>query len=104
MEHINRCHEGLYSAILTAEEQDILSVIPPSGRDEWLLRVWCAKESVSKALGRGMIGGPLNLAVLKIDLETKEVSLALTGEMAMQMPAYAGMTYMAHTRRDGDFV
>lgn len=104
MEHISRCHEGLYSVILTAEEQDILSVIPPLDREEWLLRLWCAKESVSKALGRGMIGGPLNLTVQKIDVETTGVSLVLTGEMARQMPAYAHTTFMAHTTRNEDFV
>ncbi|MEP9411407.1 MAG: acyltransferase domain-containing protein [Candidatus Brocadia sp.] len=104
MERVGRNHEELERVTLSAKERALLSAVPASKRAEWFLRLWCAKEAVAKALGRGMIGGPLNLIIHKIKAETGEVSLALTGEFARQLPAWAGMIFTACTRCEGDYI
>lgn len=104
MERVGWNHKGLERVTLSAQEQTLLSALPISKREDWLLRLWCAKEAVSKALGRGMIGGPLNLIVQKIEAVTCEVSLTLTGELAQQLIDYKAMDFIAYTRRDDDFI
>lgn len=37
------------------------------GRAEWLTRLWCAKEAVSKALGTGLLGQPRSFAIDAVD-------------------------------------
>jgi len=32
-----------------AKEQALLATLPAAIREEWLLRLWCAKEAVGKA-------------------------------------------------------
>ncbi|MCF6153685.1 MAG: acyltransferase domain-containing protein [Candidatus Brocadia sp.] len=104
MEPVGQNHEGLERIALSSKEQTLLSAVPVSKREQWLLRLWCAKEAVAKALGRGMTGNPLNLFVQKIDAESGEVSLALSGELARQLNDYKDMSFTAYTRHDGDFI
>jgi phosphopantetheine--protein transferase-like protein len=104
MEQVGQNHEGLERVTLSPKERTLLRAVPIPKREEWLLRLWCAKEAVAKALGRGMTGNPLNLIVQKIDAEPGEVSLALSGELARQLNDYKDMSFTAHTRHDGDFI
>lgn len=103
VEHIGRSRAGLERVALTAEEQVLLSTIPASRREEWLLRLWCAKEAVAKALGRGM-GSPLNLIVQELKVETGRVDVELAGELARQFPDSAGMLFTSCTGCEGDLV
>jgi phosphopantetheine--protein transferase-like protein len=103
VEHIGRSRAGIERVALTAEEQVLLSTIPASRREEWLLRFWCAKEAVAKALGRGM-GSPLNLIVRELKVETGRVDVELAGEMARQFPDSAGMLFTSCTGCEGDLV
>ncbi|WP_222565865.1 4'-phosphopantetheinyl transferase family protein [Novilysobacter antarcticus] len=41
----------------TAAEADVLASLPPAHRESGFLRLWCAKESVLKAHGRGLAFG-----------------------------------------------
>ncbi len=104
MERVGQKHEGLERMALTKNEQALLSGVQASRREEWLIRLWCAKESVAKALGRGMAGGPNSLVVQGLEEETGRVSLALMGELARQLPTYANRLFNAYTRHEGDFV
>jgi phosphopantetheinyl transferase len=61
-------------------------------RDEWLTRVWSAKESVAKALGTGLEGNPRRFEVLE----------AAGERLLVKTPD--GRRVWADTRRDGDFV
>lgn len=104
MEQVGRNHEGLERVTLSAQEQALLSAVPLSKREEWFLRCWCAKEAVTKALGRGMMGGPLNLIIHTIAVETGEISLTLTGDLVKQLPDYANKIFTACTRYEDDSV
>ncbi len=45
---------------------DELSLVPSGSRDEWLTRMWCAKEAAGKAAGTGLAGNPKGLKITNI--------------------------------------
>jgi phosphopantetheine--protein transferase-like protein len=100
VEPLNRDHEGLEEIAFTAEEGTHLSAVPPSKRTEWLLRLWCSKEAVAKALGRGFMGNPRNLVVEEVDLESGQVNLRVTGQLARELRDYADKSLTAYTGCD----
>jgi 4'-phosphopantetheinyl transferase len=51
----------------TAAERDWLQLQRPDLRDESFLRLWCAKEAVLKAHGRGLVFGLDKLAFAQVD-------------------------------------
>ena len=46
-----------------------LALLPPGNRDEWLTRLWCAKEAVGKSRGTGLAGSPKALALENVEGE-----------------------------------
>jgi phosphopantetheinyl transferase len=63
-----RAH-GFAQAAFTAAEQELLEQLSPNATDEWLLRIWCAREAAGKALGTGLTGGATAPRVSAIDVE-----------------------------------
>ncbi len=104
VEPIGRRQEGLEQAALSMEESALLAELSPGRREEWLLRLWCAKEAVSKALGRGMVAGPHNLVVRNLHVESGRVTMGLVGELASELPAFAGTIFTAYTGMEDNFV
>ena len=51
-----------------------VALIPSADRDEWLTRIWCAKEAVGKRRGTGLEGRPRDLVVTGIDGERLRVA------------------------------
>jgi phosphopantetheinyl transferase len=45
------------SAALSEPERNLLGQACDDQADEWLLRLWCAREAAGKALGTGLGGG-----------------------------------------------
>ena len=60
-------HEGLAEGGFASTEIALLKNCPEEERNDWLLRLWCAKESVGKVLGIGLMGDPLNYLVRRVD-------------------------------------
>jgi phosphopantetheine--protein transferase-like protein len=90
---------------LTIEERNRLSIsVNSNDKEEWLLRLWCAKEAVAKALGGGMQGSPLNLVVEALQPETGQVEVSLAGELRRRHPEFAGAVFHAHTGRESSFI
>ena len=104
MEYVTAEQEGLEKLALSSKEELLLSVIPSSKKAEWVIRLWCAKEAVAKALGCGMAGGPWNLAVQERELETGQVNMKLAGQLARQMPEFADRLLTAYTGCEDDLV
>lgn len=104
IERVDQSCAGLETGILDAKEQALFSAIPASERDEWLLRLWCAKEAVAKAIGRGMAGGPLNLVVQELGPSTGTVAVVIAGQLARQLPICADKLLNAYTGREGILV
>jgi len=61
--------QGFAQAAFTAAEQELLEQLSPNATDEWLLRIWCAREAAGKALGSGLSGGATAPRVSAIDAE-----------------------------------
>jgi phosphopantetheine--protein transferase-like protein len=89
---------------LTSQERHLLATNAPSNKEEWLLRFWCAKEAVAKALGEGMQGSPLNLVVQTLEAETGRVEVGLTGELSRKRPELAGTIFHAYTESESSLV
>lgn len=104
VERVDQNLDNVARIALTQKERLLLSPVPASRRNEWLLRLWCAKEAVAKALGRGMASGPLSLEVQNIEENVGNVDIMLVGEVARQLPGYADMALPAYTGREGAYV
>jgi malonyl CoA-acyl carrier protein transacylase/phosphopantetheinyl transferase len=104
LEPMGRRHEGLERAAFTATEQALLAALPEAMREEWLLRLWCAKEAVGKALGRGMAAGPCTLVVEELEVESGRLIVGLRGEMVEQLPTLVGRSFETHSGREGDLI
>jgi phosphopantetheinyl transferase len=72
-------HDGLAEGGFASAETLLLDDVSPHERNDWLLRLWCAKEAVGKALGLGLMGNPLNYVVLRIDRARRSVDVETTG-------------------------
>jgi phosphopantetheinyl transferase len=79
---------------LTAGEHQLLNGMPQSIRAEWLLRLWCAKGAVSKALGRNFAGEPRSVRILSLDPQTGVVGATDA----------SGESLLSYTTRDGIYV
>jgi phosphopantetheine--protein transferase-like protein len=86
------------------EEKNLISSVSGAGSGEWFLRIWCAKEAVAKALGKGLMGMPGGLMARQLDPKTGVVSLELSGKFAQQLPQLSGKCLSAHTLRDDDLI
>lgn len=75
-----------------------------AGRPERGLRLWCAKEAVAKALGRGLMGNPMNLETQAVDAGWTRIDLAVAGSLARALPNRVGRPVSAHISVAGDLV
>ena len=55
-----------------------------------LIRFWCAKEAVSKALGTGIRYSPRELVAESFDVATGEISVALDGQWLDAFKVFKG--------------
>jgi phosphopantetheinyl transferase/malonyl CoA-acyl carrier protein transacylase len=70
--------EDLTRGVFTPEEHELAA---RSGEGPVaILRFWCAKEALSKALGTGIRYSPSDLRVREMDVATGTLSLAVTGQ------------------------
>ncbi|HEY0385474.1 MAG TPA: polyketide synthase dehydratase domain-containing protein, partial [Pyrinomonadaceae bacterium] len=104
VEPLGRVREGFESVAFTHEERGLLDAQDDSLREEHILRLWCAKEAIAKALGRGMIGGPGGLTAKHFEAHTGIVTMALSGEMAKQFNELGDMRLTAYTAREGNLI
>ena len=98
IERLDRQFRDLEDVAFTREETELLSCL--GDRREWILRLWCAKESVAKAIGLGLMGRPTALVVTHADPETGAVQLTVSGELA----AYCPQLVDASTLREHDLI
>ena len=101
---IGSANDAVERGALTGEEAQLLTEVPPEARSEWVLRMWCAKEAIGKALGRGMAGTPLNIVTRALDVEREDICVALAGSLARNFPEHSDELLVARTGRDGEIV
>jgi phosphopantetheine--protein transferase-like protein len=96
---------GFAEVAFDAEELEILHGLPPDLREEWVLRAWCAKEAVGKAMGRGLVEGPRSLRVAGIDSVSEAILVRPSGRLIAALPNPASYPdFVVSTRRYGDLV
>ncbi|MCW3017841.1 MAG: acyltransferase protein [Solirubrobacterales bacterium] len=84
---------GFQQAALNEAERRLLEPLPADAAEEWLLRVWCAKEAAGKALGTGLGGGSHAPHACAIEIDSELVELDA-----------AGRRLLAWTLREGDLI
>jgi phosphopantetheinyl transferase len=103
VERLGTTREGFEIGAFTSEERGLLSQ-NGSLREEQAMRLWCAKEAVAKALGRGLMGGPRGLLAQRLDARKGIVELTVSGTMAKEFPELRGINLTAFTLREGDLI
>lgn len=88
----------------SAAEITCLPAGSPEERAEWILRAWCAKEAVGKALGSGVPHNPRELAVASCDASAGTVTLNARGGTLREAGAGEGESLRAVTFRRGTHV
>ncbi len=104
IEQVRQRKPGFNRIVFDVEEQSILDSLDESIKEEWQTRLWCAKEAVAKALGRGLIEGPQSLSVRELDSDTGVVGVVLGGKLAELFPEFTGARIIVYTLRDGDYI
>lgn len=104
IERIRLRSKGFEKLAFNPEEKKLIAAQGVSDSAEWALRVWCAKEAVAKALGRGLPGGPRDLTVRNLDRRTGSVALEISGKLAVEFPHLTGKVLKAYSFLEGDFV
>ncbi len=104
IERVRPFEESFQVAAFSGEELGLLDSVSDLPRDEWVARLWCAKEAVGKALGRGLAQGPRSATVQALDPGTGRVEVLLGGGLAEQFPDLAGARLVVYTAREGDWL
>jgi len=104
LENVHQRRENFESIAFSGDERDLLSALESAIRQEWALRMWCAKESVGKALGRGLSAGMQAFHITGLEPANGLIHLELRAGALEQFPRLRGQTLAAHTLREGDFV
>jgi acyl transferase domain-containing protein/phosphopantetheinyl transferase len=70
---------GFAEAALSEAERHLLDALPADSEQEWLLRLWCAREAAGKAIGSGLGGGSGAPCVSAIDTKSEVVLVDVAG-------------------------
>jgi phosphopantetheinyl transferase len=81
VERVGRTRPDFERAAFTPAERALLDALP-AARDEWALRLWCAKEAAVKALGRGFVNGPGDAVATAVDTASGLVDVIPAGALA----------------------
>jgi phosphopantetheine--protein transferase-like protein len=101
IESVGRAAEHFEKIAFREEERQMLSRLSPDKHNEWALRLWTAKEALSKALGQGFHQGLHSLQITGFDLANGTVEMELADALAVLFPALKGKQLSAHTSIQG---
>lgn len=102
LELAGRPAHGVREIVFEPAECALIDALDPALRQEWVLRLWCAKETAGKALGRGFSAGFKALNVTEFDLQEGVAKIELCGRLAGEFPAQRGL--LAHTSTLDGFI
>ncbi len=104
IEQLSRRTDGYATLAFAPHERQLVSALDDETRREWHLRMWCAKEAVGKALGRGLAPGLGAMQVTEARLADGAVRLKLGGALEAEFPAVGRRELVTFTTREGDYV
>jgi phosphopantetheinyl transferase/acyl carrier protein len=102
IERVRELPNELMTATFSPEEYGLIAHLEPALAREWAVRLWCAKEALGKALGVGLLGGPLNAPVQEVDIQTGGVRITLTGQLSRELALPSDTAFTVYTHCDGD--
>ncbi len=97
LQRVRDVKEDFLKLAFGPDEERLISSLPSSARAEWIMRLWCAKEAVSKALGRGLVEGPKSVEILSFDSATGVARATPKGKLAEAVPDAADRDILAYT-------
>lgn len=101
LERVETREASFETAAFDEREREMLRGWEGASRDEWVTRLWCAKEAAAKAAGVGMDHGPGTMVARGVDPDSGCVTVAYGERLA----AGAGPREIpVHSRRHGEFV
>lgn len=80
-EPVRSLQEGFDDVAFTVDEIALLSFGTDADNLAWRLRFWCAKEAVSKVIGRGLMGTPKNLSITAVDAAAGRLVVKPSGSL-----------------------
>jgi malonyl CoA-acyl carrier protein transacylase len=101
--HLPSGGAGLEETVFHSDERLLLDQFGPD-RDEWITRLRCAKQAISKALNCGVPDDSEALAVCDADPETGAVKIKLRSPLSDLFPEWRSGALVAHTARDDSLV
>jgi phosphopantetheinyl transferase/acyl carrier protein len=104
LESLDRRREDFESIAFSPDERRLLAALAPDLQREWALRMWCAKEAVGKALGRGLSAGLLAFQITRATPASGMIAVALRGAALNQFPQLRGRSLIVYTVRESNFV
>jgi acyl transferase domain-containing protein/phosphopantetheinyl transferase len=99
-----RSNDAYATVAFAPHERQLISSLDDEAKREWHLRMWCAKEAVGKALGRGLAPGLGALQVTEARFADGAVRLKLGGALEAEFPVVARRELVTFTTREGDYV
>jgi len=104
LESLTRRREDFEAIAFSPDERRLLAALPPDSRQEWALRMWCAKEAVGKALGRGLSAGLQAFHITRADTASGMIEVELRDGALKQFPQLQGTSLAVSTAREPNFV
>jgi phosphopantetheine--protein transferase-like protein len=104
LESLDHPREDFGAIAFSPDERSLLNSLPPDLRQEWALRMWCAKEAVGKALGRGLSAGLLAFHIKRIVAASGLIEVELRDGALEQGPQWRGKLLNVYTARESNFV
>jgi len=104
LESLTHRREDFEAIAFSPDERRLLAALPPDLRQEWALRMWCAKEAVGKALGRGLSAGLLAFHITRAGTASGIVEVDLRNGALDHFPQLQGKSLIVYTARESDFV
>jgi len=104
IESLTHSRGDFQSVAFSEPERRILDTMPQDVRDEWSLRMWCAKEAVAKALGRGFAEVCRRSRSPRRKLKMEWSNSICKGACCMSSRSLRGRPMIAYTSRGKDFV
>jgi phosphopantetheinyl transferase len=104
LENLAQRREDFEAIAFSPDERRMLAAMPRESRQEWALRMWCAKEGVAKALGRGFSSGIQAFHITSAETGSGVVQMELREQALQQFPRLRGKSLPAYTGREKDCV